>query len=163
MRFIPREGTETMAVSCLTHNGSIYEIYSPRGDGNSQYWYMFSSVIFHLWDLFPARGRKPFTQNNLKVIFAPVFMRFIPREGTETAFNWALLSLVLSSRFMRFIPREGTETWNKIAFLWSAKSLIYEIYSPRGDGNPSRLLVWCHAYAQWIYEIYSPRGDGNCL
>jgi len=59
-------------------------------------------------NLFPARGRKPWSELETKKLATGSFSEPIPRKGTETVYDF--LPFIFIKGFSEPIPRKGTET-----------------------------------------------------
>ncbi len=82
---------------------------SPRGDGNSRDVLIFQPTA--LTQLIPARGRK---QRDLCSKYLLYMDTTYPREGTETYFCFALLSLL--SNLTQLIPARGRKRFDLLFF-----------------------------------------------
>ena len=98
---------------------------SPRGDGNSC---LRKSAVTgqQTTQLIPARGRK---LNLHMTVGDPAPDTTYPREGTETYFCFALLSLL--SNLTQLIPARG----RKLRRRHNHVKVVGHNLSPRGDGN----------------------------
>ena len=163
----PRKGTETHR-HCFRRCTAAHFNLSPQGDGN--FYIIIFSISRQIFQLIPARGRKP---QGLFIVVELVAISTYPRKGTET--YRPTCSGLFGIRISTY-PRKGTETdrhrlgrWRSSISTYPRKGtetftsrcvpvcFYYFNLSPQGDGNVDGSVT----AGKRLYFNLSPQGDGN--
>ena len=157
-----------------TESTNRFNFFTPQGDGNFSCRH--PRILGSQFQFFyPARGRKPKTEDVATRLLVSIFL---PRKGTETTPLWQfdLWSKLVSI----FLPRKGTET---LALSTKSEFQGFNFFTPQGDGNTNTKVnneeminvsiflprkgteTWCLSIQfgtnQIGFNFFTPQGDGN--